>query len=361
MLFGRSTRFAGLAPRSALLVVLAVMATMIYGLIVYHPAPPTVEEENVGGEDLRCYRSIVDRIRAGEGYYEAAGDELRTRGYDTHSVFNWRLPPLAWLLAHLPRTDIGRVLLIILSALTLLLWTRVLGQNQHSFGQLVFGSLALLGPLIYAILPELFLHHDLWAATLISLSLAAYAKCWHSLAVASGLAALFLRELALPFVAVMLAVAYLEGRRREALVWIIGIAVFIVGLLLHWSLVKGVTPEGQSVGLDGGWVVFGGWLFVLGTAQTHPYLFLAPAWATAIILPLALLGLAGWRGRLGSRIALTVCVYILAFLFVGLPYNRYWGFMYHGVVLLGLLYTGRSLRDLWQSIRKRRLRETVQD
>jgi hypothetical protein len=51
------------------------------------------------GEDLRCYRSIVDRIRSGEGYYKAAYSELLSRGYPTGSVFNWRTPLLGWTLA----------------------------------------------------------------------------------------------------------------------------------------------------------------------------------------------------------------------------------------------------------------------
>jgi len=356
MLFGKSTRFAGLGSRSALLLIAVVLASVIYGVIVYHPSPPNAEQKKVGGEDLRCYRSIVERMRAGEGYYEAAADELRARGYDTHSVFNWRLPLLGWLLRSLPRTDVGRVLLIILSSLTVLVWTRVLAQKPYSFGRLMFGSVAVLGPVIYASLPELFLHHDLWAGTLISLSLAAHAKDWRSLSVVSGLMALFLRELALPFVCVMLILSFLEGRRREALVWTIGIIVFCIGLLLHWSMVKGATPEGQSLALQGGWVVFGGWPFVLDTAHMHPYLFLAPPWVTAIVLPFAVLGLAGWRGRLGFRVASTVCVYLLAFLFVGLPYNRYWGLLYSGVMLLGLLYTGRSIMDLWRSARLNRWR-----
>jgi hypothetical protein len=118
-------------------------------------------------------------------------------------------------------------------------------------------------------------------------------------------------------------------------------------------MVKAATPDVQTVSFQGGWVVFGGWPFVLSTARTHPYLFLAPSWVTAIVLPLAILGLSGWRGELGSRIALTVCIYIVAFLIVGLPYNQYWGFMYNFLLLLGLLSTGRSLRDLWQAARMR--------
>jgi len=352
MLFQESTRFAGLAPRNAFLVIAVVLAAVVHGIVVYHPPPPTVEQQKAGGEDLRCYRSIVDRMRAGKGYYEATRDELRRRGYDSHSVFNWRLPLLAWLLRSLPGTNVGRVLLIMISSLSLVIWIRALAQDQHSFARMVFGSLAVLGPVIYASLPDLFLLHDLWAGTLISLSLASYAKGWRSLSVAAGLLALFSRELALPFVCVMLVLAYVQGRRREALVWSMGIVAFGIEMVFHWFMVKNATTGGQSPALQGGWVVFGGWPFVLSTARTHPYLFLAPPWATAIILPLAVLGLVGWRGRIGSRVASTVCVYLLAFLIVGMPYNRYWGLLYNGVLLLGLLNTGHSLRDLWRAIRR---------
>ena len=44
----------------------------------------------------------VDRIHAGEGYYRAAGDELRGRGYPTRSVFNWRTPLPMWLIGRMP-------------------------------------------------------------------------------------------------------------------------------------------------------------------------------------------------------------------------------------------------------------------
>jgi hypothetical protein len=351
MLFEKSTRFAAFTPRAALLVIAIVLAMIIYGAVVYHPAPPGTEQKKVAGEDLRCYRRIVERIRDGGGYYNAAREELHSSGYHTGSVFNWRLPLLAWLLARLPSTDSGRVLLILVASLTVVLWTRVLGQDHYSFARLTFGSIALLGPLLYAVLPELFLHHDLWAGTLISLSLAAYAKGWKGLSVTSGLLALFLRELTLPFICAMLILAVLEGRRRQALAWSIGIIAFFAILLLHWSMIKAALPVGQPVGLLGSWIAFGGWPFVLDTAHMHPYLFLAPPWVTAIVLPLTLLGLLGWRGRLGSRVASTVWVYLVVFLFVGLPYNRYWGLLYGGVLPLGLLYTGHSIVDLGRSAR----------
>jgi len=352
-LFQKSTRFANLTSLTAGFVIILLFVLVIYGIIIYQPLIPGSSKD----EDLRNHRRIVERIHGGEGYYTAAGEELRARGYATRSVFNWRLPLLVWLLGHLPGTDTGQVIAVILACISLLIWIGALQQNQLSFGELVLGSLALLEPIIYSLSPGVFLAHEFWAGTLITLSLAAYARDWRVISVISGLMALFLRELTLPFTCVMLVLSYIEGRRFEALFWSIGMVAFGGELFFHWSIVKNLMTEADS-SLMGGWVVFGGWQFVLSTAQMHPYLLLAPHWVTAIILPLVLLGLAGWRGQLGSRVAATVGIYILAYLFVGLPYNQYWGLMYTNVMLLGLLYAPYSLRDLWQSVRRNLIKGT---
>ncbi len=353
MLFQKSTRFANLTPLTAGLIIIVLIVLVVYGIIIYRPMIPGSGK----GEDLRNHRRIVERMHAGEKYYAVAGEELRRRGYATRSVFNWRLPLLVWLLGHLPSTDTGQVIAVILACISLLIWISVLQQNQLSFGETVLGSLALLEPIIYSLSPGVFLAHEFWAGTFMTLSLACYARGWRVVSVVCGLMALFLRELTLLFICVMLVLSYVEGRRREALVWFIGIIAFGVELFLHWSIVKNLITEADSA-LMGGWIVFGGWQFVLSTAQMHPYLLLAPHWVTAIILPLVLLGLAGWRGQLGSRVAATVGIYILAYLFVGLPYNQYWGLMYTNVMLLGLLYAPYSLRDLWQSTRRNLGKET---
>ena len=135
--------------------------------------------------------------------------------------------------------------------------------------------------------------------------------------------------------------------------------VFGGELLLHWSIVTSLLTE-KDLALEGGWIVFGGWRFVLDTAKMQPLLLIAPPWVTAIILPLALFGLAGWRGPLGSRVAATVGIYILAFSFVGRPFNRYWGLMYTldyaSWVVLCLLCLERSLGNNTQE-RSKRLKE----
>jgi hypothetical protein len=225
----------------------------------------------------------------------------------------------------------------------------VFHQDNYPRVETIFGSLILAGPLAYGLLPDPFLSHEFWAGTLIALSLGAYARGWYSVSVISGLMALSIRELSLPFICIMLVFSWMEGRRREALVWLMVIVSFVSGFFLHWSVVSQLITE-NDLDPQGGWLAFSGWPFILGTAQTNPYLLLAPSWITAIVLPFALLGLAGWRGKLGSRVATTVGLYILVFLCVGRPLNRYWGLMYSFLMPIGLLHAPPALKNLWLSI-----------
>ncbi len=245
---------------AALLLIAILILTIAYGLIAYHPTVP--KESN--NADTVLYTRILERIHDGETYYSVTGEELRKRGYASRSVFNWRLPVLAWSLGHLPSAKAGQVLAIILAFLTLLTWMTVFHQNQYTLKQFAAGGLLLTGPVIYSLLPGPFLMHEFWAGTLIALSLATYGRGWRYTSVICGLTALFLRELTLPFVCVMMGLAYIERRRGEALVWLLGILTFGGELFLHWSIVSKLITE-KDLALKGGWVVFGGWTFVLET------------------------------------------------------------------------------------------------
>jgi hypothetical protein len=349
LLFPKLSRFANLTPVAVFLILASVLTVAAYGLISPQLNPVSGDDENIKGEDLRCYRGIVERIHTGEGYYEAAGSELRARGYPTRSVFNWRLPLLAWVMGHLPSILICKGLAIILGLVILIIWAGLL-QEEPSFWQMAVGSLLVLGPTIYSLLPDVFLAHEFWAGAFITLSLVGYARGFRVLSVASGLLALFIRELTLPFIGVMLILAYAEGRRREGLAWICGLVAFGIILLFHWAKVTSLVMAGDLT--PAGWIAYGGWAFVLSTAQMHPYLFLAPLWVTPLLLPFILFGFAGWRGPLGLRFGLTIGAYILAYSFVGKPFNKYWGLMYTNILPLGLLYVSSSMRDLWRSARR---------
>ena len=337
------------AFRSACVIALLV-ASMVFGLVVSRPVTPVLDADGKPRDAaLRFYQAVVERIQAGENYYVVAGSELQKIGYPTRSVFNWRLPTLAWLLGQLPSARAGQVLAFIWAATTLLIWLAVFFRNRYAIWQVLLGGLFVSGPVIYSLFPGTYLVHEFWAGTLIAMSLAAYARGWRHVSILSGLMALFFRELSLPFVFVMMVHAIVEGKRREAWLWLIGLLVFCGEFLLHWSIVSSLmTGHDQLQGRE--WIVFGGWSFVLNTAQMSPLLIVLPPWVAAIVLPLALIGLAFWRGAPGVRMGCMVWMYVLAFTIAGRPNNTAWGMMYAFVMPLGLLHVPHALVELRRSI-----------
>jgi hypothetical protein len=164
------------AYRAAFITALLI-ASILYGFAVCR-SHPYIEGKKPRDADLKCYQTIVEKIHAGESYYSAAGHELRSMGFTTASVFNWRLPALAWLLGKLPSLRTGQIIAFILAMTTLLIWMTVFLQKKYVLWQVFFGGLILSGPVIYSLLPGPFLAHEFWAGTLIALSLAAHARGW---------------------------------------------------------------------------------------------------------------------------------------------------------------------------------------
>ncbi len=343
-----NNNISNLTPFRAAFIIAVFAASILYGVSVCRPL-----QISSGGipkpADLQCYQNIVKRIQVGENYYSAAGKELRSFGYTTGSVFNWRLPTLALFLGHLPSLKAGHCIAFILALITLLLWMMVFHQHKYKVWQVFLGGLILSGPVIYGIIPLPFLSHEYWAGTLIAISLALHSLGWRYTAVTMGVLALLLRELSLPFLFIMMSLACIEGQKKEALLWFLGIVVFGLVMLLHWSIVNKLITENDIV-LKGGWIVFGGWPFVLNTSQMHPFLIFAPPWVAAIILPLSLLGFTGWCGYIGIRVACTVGIYVLAFSIVGRSFNIYWGLMYTFLMPLGLLHLPYVLKKIRQSL-----------
>ena len=100
-------------------------------------------------------------------------------------------------------------------------------------------------------------------------------------------------------------------------------------------------------------MVFGGWPFILNTAQMNPFLLLIPAWISAIIVPIALLGLLRGGKLFEIRISCIVFLYMAAFCVVGRPFNDYWGLIYSSLMLLGLLHAPGRIKLLLSEIRKK--------
>jgi hypothetical protein len=176
--------------------------------------------------------------------------------------------------------------------------------------------------------------HDLWAGQLIALSLAAWSNGRHRLAWAAAAAALAIRELALPFVIVMASAALIDRRRREAAAWVALIVLTATTLALHAARVSAIAPVD---GYSNSWLAAGGWCFVLATARTNTVLLVAPSSLVACVVPLMLAALWSWPTRSGRRVAATVTLYMAVFLFVGRPFNWYWGLLFAPLLPVGAI------------------------
>lgn len=328
--------------------------------------------------DVALYRAEIERVHAGESYYRVAGEELRERGYPTASPFNWRFPAPIWLMGWMPSPMTGKVLLGGLAGL-LLLWAFEVvareGDHRSQSGQVhVFGqrlpmnqessarktdqspgkgrvglplatALLLTGPLMPCALDDLFVMPVLWAGVLIGLSACAYGTNRPGWGVAFGLAAVFLRELAMPYAVVAVGIALVNRRWREVAAWGAGLGVFALCYGLHLVHVAGlIRPDDAAHGQ--GWLQLGGAGFLVAAAQMSAYLVVLPPWVAAIYLGAALLGFAGWNTPLGQRIGLSACLFLAAFAAVGHDFNQYWGSLFAPLLCFGAARCPASFLEL---------------
>jgi len=300
-----------------------------------------------GGNDLQLYRRIVERVHDGEGYYDAAAVELRERGYPTASLFNWRFPIYAWLLGAFPGPQAGRWVLVALSCATLFFAFKMCLAEAGPL-RAVFGALVLIGVLSWSFDGDAFFAQELWAGVLLFLSVCALALERRVLGVFAGVLALFVRELAGPYVLVC-AILAIRGRRRiEATLWLVGLVLYGCLLGYHATQVYQRLTPADRVGSS--WLQWGGASFVLDTVRMNEWLFKTPTWVRAIYLPLALLGLLGWRGETGLLMAVTAHGYCLLFAAVGQPFNVYWGLLDAPLLAVGIVAGPPALRDLARRI-----------
>jgi hypothetical protein len=216
--------------------------------------------------------------------------------------------------------------------------------RDHSARPAALGGIFLVGALGWCVSEPTVLFTEVWAGMLIALSVCALRRGWTTLGMAAGLLALFYRELSLPYVCVCLGLAVWQGRRREAAAWGVGLALFGVFMGFHAHEVLSRLTS-LDVGMDRGWVRFGGVRFLLATAQTNVFLMPLPLWCTAIYLPLTVIGLTGWKGESARRVGLTAVLYISAFAVAGAPFNFYWGFLYSPLLAMGIAHAPSALRS----------------
>jgi hypothetical protein len=377
-----TTGYARLTPPQARVVLALIALAIALGTAVALAPTPggSLAPHAAGAGDVALYRAEVDRIHNGEGYYQAAAAELTARGYPTRSVFNWRTPLPMWLLGKLPTAGWGRALLGAMSlALVLMAFEALAREEKYPGGSALAQppsavasdlhgrkrlchppplfcpavcALLLTGPLQLTILGDVFVMPVLWAGVLIGLSVCAYGLGRSGWGVAFGLAALFFRELALPYCLLCVALAWRQAERTERAAWTLGLLAWLLFFVLHcWHVAELIGVGARAHRLS--WIHCGGAEFVIATTRMNAYLLVLPPWVTALYLVVAMVGLGGWSTPLGTRIGLSTCLYLAAFAVVGQSFNQYWGLLVAPLLCFGIARFPAALGDLWRAAFRR--------
>jgi hypothetical protein len=298
-----------------------------------HPSPASGD----GYGDVDLYRETAARVAAGDNYYAAAIDAQLRHGYPTSPFMVVRLPTLTFVEAALGQvgTTVALIALAVLALLAMAVRIDRAGVGRAEW----LAAVGLLGAnLALCALGPLAWFHDAWAGVLIVLAIALRSdRLWWA-SVGAGFAAVCVRELALPFLLVMVVLSW--PRRREALAWCGAVAAFACVYVLHALAVQAAQPANPAA--SNGWVGLGGWPFILASVATSSVLAVVPAVVGAILVPLALFG---WLfAPAALRAAPLACAaFIACFMVVGRADNTYWGLLYTALLLTGLAFAPRGL------------------
>ncbi len=348
------SRFAGLARWPARLVLVLLALLIAYGVATtLAPAPPAHAAASPMQRDAELYRAVAAHLARGDCYYPSAAYEQRLRGYPLKPFVTVRLPLLAKTTALVggPQVMGWALQLLVLATALAMVWRLRLDVADRA-ARLAAIGLATLSLLVIA-QPDLALWHEAWAAVLITLALAVHRPGQWGAAMVIALTAALLRELALPFLAVMAFTAAIERRsgfwRGEGAAWLgmIAIAVFAIGL--HAYRVSLVVTAADAV--SPGWSGVGGWPFVITMMAQASVFALLPLPLVALAVPLALLGWAGWANPMALRASLWLGGMVTVFMLFGRPDNFYWGMMLAPLLPVGLAFAPRALIDLARAAR----------
>jgi hypothetical protein len=337
-----STRFRQINRGSALAVLALFVVAMLALVAGSFNGPEPVPAASLQNGDLALYGRIVDRLQQGQDYYAAAHAELVEGHYPTLSVFNWRTPLLLRLVSLAPSIIWAQGILAALAVVAsgLGAWLANRQGNWIIAGASIAVMILSLGAVL---VPGTVFFGEVVAGVLILGSCCCYGLRLWLPGLLLALLALFVRELAAPYVVICLGLAMAQGRWREVGLGILGLAGFGIYFLWHIHAVHAQLGAGDITDASG-WISFGGLHFLVETAAFNGVLMVAPFWVSGIVLPLGLLGLLAFPA--GARMALVVGVYAVAFSIIGRPFNSYWGAIYTPLLGLGVVWAPLALRDL---------------
>jgi hypothetical protein len=298
--------------------------------------------------DLRLYRIITERVRRGDDYYVAATEEQRANNYPVAPGFTVRLPTLALISAVVGNGGLIVLQGLLFAAMMLAMQRRLQAEPGAEPFRLMALTLLMCG-----IASGLNYHynvlHEIWSAQLLALSLALHRPDkgrWVAALVAAALA-LAVRELALPFVLLMGAVALWHRRWGELAGWTALAIVFVAAMAVHLQLANAQVRPGDP--LSPSWLVLGGLNSLVYKVTNSTFLSLLPVWLAGPVVVLCLFGWTAWKSPMGDFSALLVLGYGAAFMIAGRDNNFYWGVMITPILFMGAAFIRLGLPSLWRA------------
>ena len=304
---------------------------------------PNEQTESERDEDLAFYDRVIERIGHGENYYDFIVEEQRARDYPVRPGLAVRLPTLAWIHASLGEPAMIALAIALLFACIWAWWKR-LGEEPGGLRFRLLGTalMAMGGSL--GLNRSFFVLHELWAGMLIALAFGLHRPGRWGAALFVAALALALRELVLPFVLLMAAMAAWRKDWREATAWIMLVAVFAAIMVWHLSLIAVQEVPSDPVGPD--WLVLRGLSGWLGNIVLSSNLRLLPHELASPVVILMALGWAGWKSSAGTTGTFLYLGYGLAFMLAGRANNFYWGAVVAPAMFIGLAFLPMALPSL---------------
>jgi hypothetical protein len=348
----RTTRPLWLGQQGRLSTVSPLAATGILALLILFVAIAIGTQamvEPVGDHLSPVSRAMLDHVRHGQSFYSAAIDALRENGRALRpALIAVPLPALTVTLAALPEM-VGQGLMVMLGVAVLASWLRRVAPVISHRGPLILAAILLAAGLYPLIDRAMAAVPEAWAAMLIPLSLVQRRPEGSLSAVALGLAAMILSPVALLHGMVMLALAWQAEARREAIGWMVALAIALLILAAHAhalnDLVSGADPAMGSpffVLAPGSWVAS---LASINAVGFLPMVLVVPLTA------LAALGWANWRQALARRAGMTMLAYGVAALLTGAPAMM---LGLSPLFFLGVVFAPDAVRELIVAARDRR-------
>jgi hypothetical protein len=338
-------------PRAAVIAAIAALALVLVGASATYPThfqgrgfkvqphvPPRKRDR-----DLMLYAAIADRVAKGENYYRAAFVEQRARKFPVRPAMAVRLPTFAFLTAWLGPTGLTILAALLVLGITLAWWRRM-GEEPGGKWHRLLAVPLMLGAAAYATNPHYSMLHEVWAGLFMTLAFGLHrpGRWWWAWLAAA--AAIFIRELALPFVLLLGAMAVWRRDWREAGAWAVLVLLFGGALAWHFHEVSQLWLPSDKPSPP--WLVhrgFAGWTSNLVLSSELSKL---PKWLAPAVAMLPLLGWAEWRSPAGVTGLLLHAGYGVFFMLAGRDNNFYWGLMLVPTYAIGLAFVPRALWSL---------------